>query len=562
MTLNEIIQLPAEISDKIAAGEVVERPYNVVKELLENSIDAGADKITVEIADGGLSLIKVTDNGKGIMPEDMPLTIKRHATSKIRSFEDIYSVKTFGFRGEALSAISSVSDFAITSKRDNFDVYTLEKHFNSPPIIKPATSTRGTIVEVRNLFSKIPVRKKFVKSSSNEGKEILKFVKNFSAINYNIDLVFIRDGEKILEFNRSNSMFTRIKDIFGESSCFEIKDSCEGILIEAVAGFPNNQKFRKDNIIIAVNRRIIKDYQLMQGIIQSYYRLMPENRYPFALVNITIYNENVDVNIHPTKASVRFFNPKEVFDFVYRSFKKGLDGLKLEYDRSDIHESKRYFENNFIDSKVYLTDLTTILDTENSTQIVKEESERYLPNDFNIIGQLFKTVILCEKGNDLYLIDQHIAHERVLYEQYLSENRTVASTILFEPIIVTLDHKAIDYLKDNQLILQKFGFEYEIFSKNSIKVSAIPSSLMQKNIEEEIKDLITEVIKNSNMNNDALALTMSCRNAIKSGDYLTKFEMEEIVRNLFCSSNPFTCPHGRPIIFKLSKEFIFSKFQR
>lgn len=560
MTLNEIIQLPNEISDKIAAGEVVERPYNVVKELLENSMDAGADKITVEIVDGGLTLIRVTDNGKGIIPADMPLTIQRHATSKIRYFEDIYSVKTFGFRGEALSAISSVSDFRITSKRDNFDGYTLEKHFNSPPIIKPATSTKGTTVEVRNLFSKIPVRKKFIKSSSNESKEILKFIKNFSAINYNIDLVFIRDGEKVLDINRSNSMITRVRDIFGESSCFEIKDNSKGISIEAVAGLPHNQKFRKDNIIIAVNKRIIKDYQLMQTIIQSYYRLIPENRYPFAIVNITIYDENVDVNIHPTKVSVRFFNPKEVFDFVYKSFRKGLNELKLESENvnTTIEIQK---DNNFMDNKVSFTDLTEILETENVNNI-KEEVQDYITNDFNIIGQLFKTVILCEKGDELYLIDQHIAHERVLYEQYLSENKTVASTILFEPIIVNLDNEEIDYLKDNQLILQKFGFEYEIFGKNSIKVSAIPSSLMQKNIVEEIKDLIAEIIKNSNINNDALSLTMSCRNAVKSGDYLTKFEMEEIVKNLFKSSNPFTCPHGRPIIFRLSKEFIYSKFQR
>lgn len=208
---SEIIKLPSDISNKIAAGEVVERPFNVVKELLENSIDAGADKIEIEINDGGLSLIKVSDNGRGILPNDLPNTIERYATSKIKRFEDIYSINSYGFRGEALAAISSVSDFKIHSKRDGYDGFVLIKNFGENFVIKPSPIPNGTIVEVANLFQKIPVRKKFLKNSNSEYREILKFIKCFSSINFNVTLKLIKDGEVVLDLLKDNSMIDRVK---------------------------------------------------------------------------------------------------------------------------------------------------------------------------------------------------------------------------------------------------------------------------------------------------------------------------------------------------------------
>lgn len=563
MSNSEIFQLPSEISDKIAAGEVVERPYNVVKELIENAVDAGADKITIEINEGGLSLIKVADNGKGILPEDLPKTIERYATSKIRSFEDIYSVKTFGFRGEALAAISSVCDFTITSKREPFEGYALYKPFNSNALIKPAPANRGTTVEVANLFAKLPVRKKFLKNAPSEFKEILKFLKQFACINYHIYLILIKDGEKILELPKATSMLERIRSVYNESDCIEFENTRNHLSIHAVIGRPDNQKFRKDYITIAVNNRVIKDYQILQAVIQAYYRLMPENRFPLAFVNLKIENSDLDVNVHPTKTLVRFFNPNAVFSFVYESIKHRLNNLTLnaiinEPVYSPIKTSPDF---NKFDSKFITYDLTNVLQTQTHTSI-SDNKTSFNNDDFNIIGQIFKTVIICEKSNELYLIDQHIAHERVLYEQYISSNSNIASIVLYEPILLETDQIETDILSQHQETLKKYGFEYEFFGKNIIKILSIPASLMKRNIEEELRGLLAELIENRNISNDFLAITMACRNAIKSGDYLTRFEMEEIVRNLFNTSNPFTCPHGRPIIFKMSKDFIYNKFQR
>ncbi|MEF3255827.1 MAG: DNA mismatch repair endonuclease MutL [Deferribacterales bacterium] len=560
MAVNEIIQLPDSIADKIAAGEVIERPYNIVKELLENSVDAYAVRITIEIEDGGLSLIKVTDNGKGILPEDLPLTIQRYATSKIRHFEDIYSIKTFGFRGEALAAISSVCDFSIASRREPFDGYILIKNFNSEPIIKPSNIPKGTIVEVKNLFSKIPVRKKFLKSSSSEFKEIIKFIKSFAAINYKIDISCTKDGIKVFESLKKDSMLERVMDIFGETACFPINYSDGNISIDAVLGRPDNQKFRKDYIIISVNNRIVKDYSITQAILQAYSRLIPENRFPLAFINIQISDDTLDVNIHPTKTTVRFMQPQQIFNVVYNSIKNSLNNLKLETkDAISIDD----FPIRDFNEEQYkpVFDITNYAEI-NDNKIEEPVTEYNTSNEFTVVGQLFKTVILCEKGDELYFIDQHIAHERVLYELYTTGEKLPPSFVLFEPILLTLELDEIEFLDKNRLILRKFGFEFELFSKDSIKITAIPSSIMQKDIENEIKKLIAELMENSNKNNDGLALTMSCRNAVKSGDYLTKFEMEELVRNLFKTSNPYTCPHGRPIIFKITKDFIYNKFQR
>lgn len=563
----EIIKLPSDISNKIAAGEVVERPFNVVKELLENSIDAGADRIEIEINEDGFSLIKVVDNGKGILPDDLPNTIERYATSKIKRFEDIYSLNTYGFRGEALAAISSVSDFKIHSRREGYDGFVLIKNFGEEPIIKPSSIPKGTIVEVANLFQKIPVRKKFLKSNSTEFKEILKFVKYFAAINYNVSLKLVKDGETIFDLIKDPSMLTRIIKIFNESSILEIKNSYSNFEIEGVIGTPDNQKYRKDYIVIAINNRIIKDFGITQSILNAYSRLIPDNRYPFAFINLKISGEDVDVNVHPTKMAVKFRNTNDIFTFTYDSIKSALNTVSLSkfVTQSEIYEEKReVFEKIKEPVAVYELDLSSLLTTEqikhHSNFEQKTEFETF--KGFRIIGQLFKTVILCEKDDELLFIDQHIAHERVLYEKYKNQKNTIPSVGLYEPILMDLSKDELEIFEKNIVSFKNYGFDIEPFGNNRIKISAIPSSILKKDPIEEIKNIFQELIELKIPEDDKIPLVMSCKNAIKAGDYLTNFEMEELVKNLFQTSNPYTCPHGRPIIFKMSKDTIFKKFQR
>jgi len=566
--LSEIIKLPQDISNKIAAGEVVERPFNVVKELLENSIDAGADRIDVEINEDGFSLIKVTDNGKGILPEDLPKTIERYATSKIKRFEDIYSINSYGFRGEALAAISSVSDFKIHSIRPGNDGFVLIKNFGETPEIKPSPIPKGTIVEVANLFQKIPVRKKFLKNSSTEFKEILKFIKAFAAINYHISLLLKKDGIIIFEVLRDKNMLDRIQKLYNESSIFLVTNSYSSLALEGVISTPDNQKYRKDFIIIAINKRIIKDYNITQSIINAYSRLIPENRFPLAFINLTIPVEDVDVNIHPTKMTVKFFNSNDIFPFVYDSIKNALNNLRLTDNISSEHYEKKDIKESQIDigtvkenDLFYDIDLSKLLVSE-KLELKEEYNENEDNQEIKIIGQIFKTILLCEKGDDLIFIDQHIAHERVLYEKYRESNHALPSIVLHEPILMEISNDEYDTFKNNNDLLKKYGFDIELFGNHHLKISSIPSSFIKKDPIEELKNLFAELTSSQIPINDKIPLIMSCKNAIKAGDYLTKFEMEELVKNLFNTSNPYTCPHGRPIIFKMNKSTLFKKFQR
>ncbi|MGB9731559.1 MULTISPECIES: DNA mismatch repair endonuclease MutL [Calditerrivibrio] len=564
---SEIIKLPSDISNKIAAGEVVERPFNVVKELLENSIDAGADKIDIEINDGGLSLIKVSDNGRGILPDDLPNTIERYATSKIKRFEDIYSINSYGFRGEALAAISSVSDFKIHSRRDCYDGFVLIKNFGENFVIKPSPIPYGTTVEVANLFQKIPVRKKFLKNSNSEYREILKFIKCFASINFNVTLKLIKDGEVVLDLIKDNCMIDRVKKIFNEAPLFEFKNRYGTLNIEGVLSTPDNQKFRKDYIITSVNKRIIKDFGIMQSIINAYHRLIPENRYPFAFINLNISGEDLDVNVHPTKMAVKFFNSNDIFSFVYDSIKTELNRLTLSssyvtQSNQEADKKDEIYKTTNPELK-YNIDLEKILSSEKEIS-VSESYANYSDADkeIKIIGQLFKTVILCEIKDELVFIDQHIAHERVLFEKYKNLKNSIPSVVLYEPIIMDVSYEDREILSTNMEILNKFGFEIEFFGKDSLKISSIPSSLLKRDPVEELKNIIEEINSLKVAENDKIPLIMSCKNAIKSGDYLTYFEMEELVTNLFKTSNPYTCPHGRPIIFKMNKESIYKKFHR
>ncbi len=564
---SEIIKLPSDISNKIAAGEVVERPFNVVKELLENSIDAGADRIEIEINEDGFSLIKVIDNGKGILPEDLPNTIERYATSKIKNFEDIYTLNTYGFRGEALAAISSVSDFKIHSRRDGFDGFVLIKNFGEEPIIKPSPIHKGTIVEVANLFQKIPVRKKFLKNSSTEYKEILKFIKYFAAINYKVSLKLTKDGETVFDLIKDSSMISRVNKIFSEPSIFEIKNSYDPFEIEGVIGTPDNQKYRKDYIVVAVNNRIIRDFGITQSIINAYSRLIPDNRYPFAFINLKISGEEVDVNVHPTKMAVKFRNNNDIFSFVFDSIKNALNSVSLSTVAALNHyyeEKHKNIEKIKEPDAIYEIDLTNILSSEQITpnSQIEQNNEPTTSKEFRIIGQLFKTVILCEKDDELIFIDQHIAHERVLYERYKNFKNSIPSIGLYEPILMEVSKDELEIFEKNINSFKNYGFDIEPFGLNRLKISAIPSSILKKDPVEEIKNIFHELSELKIPEDDKIPLVMSCKNAIKAGDYLTNFEMEELVRNLFQTSNPYTCPHGRPIIFKMNKDAIFKKFQR
>lgn len=569
---SEIFQLSGDVSNKIAAGEVVERPVNVVKELVENAVDASAEKITVEIAEGGLNLIKVMDDGKGIFPEDIEKTIDRFATSKIRDINDVYELSSFGFRGEALAAISSVCDFSLVSKRKGYDCLELKSSFGGQPVVKPAAGIEGTIVTVKNLFGNLPARRKFLKSSSAEQREIVKFIRHFMLTNYHLSLRLIVDEKEFFLFPKNESMLDRARKIFKEKKIVHLTNKYENLKIEAVISTPEVQKFRRDSIVLSVNGRVIKDNMLTQAVIQAYKRLIPEGKFPLAAIRLDISPSYMDVNVHPAKLFVKFLNSGEIFSFVYDSILEKLESLTPHGYDSDNYTNLSDTDENRIKSfqysynseeQVSVSDFLTAADTSVSSD-ESDNIEEVYGYDFRIIGQLFNTVIICEFDDFFYLIDQHIAHERILYEKYKSESSVdTASVVLSEPLVMNLGEEELEILNNNKHVLCDFGFDFESFGGETVKFNKLPSEILNKDVVSEIKTILEETSRLSRKGlKDSSLVVMSCKSAIKAGEKLSRYEMSHLVNELLKTKNPFTCPHGRPIIVKQSKEELFKNFHR
>lgn len=562
--MSEIKVLDEKIANKIAAGEVVERPFNVVKELVENSLDANANFIRVDILDGGLSLIKVTDNGTGILPEDLKKSVLRYSTSKIDTIEDVYNIKTFGFRGEALASISSVSDFSIESKRGDLEAKKLEVKFGQAGELKPDSIQKGTVVTVKNLFENIPVRKKFIKSINSEEREIVKFLKIFATINYNIEIELYCNDKKILNFTKYDKMLNRFISSFNVKDVFYFSNRDDKLFIEGISSFPTVQRNRRDLIFLGVNKRVIKDYTLQQAVVQAYFRKLPQNRFPAALISLQLNPDLLDVNVHPTKMAVKFINDKEVFSFINKTISNKLNENQTkaaEAFQETESETKKYFSPGLFTNNVSDRDLSYTVTIDN---LLSEGEDNLSEEKYKVIGQLFDAVILVEKGDEIHFIDQHIAHERILYEQFLSMSENyVASINLIEPVVVELEEEDKNVIIENSDILSKLGFDIEDYGGEFVSLIRIPASLLHKDIKAEFLDLVAELHNNKSENFlDKISLALSCKMAIKAGEKLTMYEIQNIVKDLFKTKNRFTCPHGRPIIYKMSKEEIYKKFHR
>lgn len=562
--MSEIKVLDEKIANKIAAGEVVERPFNVVKELVENSLDANANFIRVDILDGGLSLIKVADNGTGILPEDLKKSVLRYSTSKIDTIEDVYNIKTFGFRGEALASISSVSDFSIESKRGDLEAKKLEVKFGQAGELKPDSIQKGTVVTVKNLFENIPVRKKFIKSINSEEREIVKFLKIFAIINYNIEIELYSNDKKILNFTRYDKMLNRFISSFNVKDVFYFSNRDDKLFIEGISSFPTVQRNRRDLIFLGVNKRVIKDYTLQQAVVQAYFRKLPQNRFPAALISLQLDPDLLDVNVHPTKMAVKFINDKEIFSFINKTISNKLNENQTkaaEAFQETESETKKYFSPGLFTNNVSDRDLSYTVTIDN---LLSEGEDNLSEEKYKVIGQLFDAVILVEKGDEIHFIDQHIAHERILYEQFLSMSENyVASINLIEPVVVELEEEDKNVIIENSDILSKLGFDIEDYGGEFVSLIRIPASLLHKDIKAEFLDLVAELHNNKSENFlDKISLALSCKMAIKAGEKLTMYEIQNIVKDLFKTKNRFTCPHGRPIIYKMSKEEIYKKFHR
>ena len=635
--------LNQETIDKIAAGEVVERPCSVVKELVENAIDAGSTAITVEIKDGGISFIRITDNGCGIERDQVAVAFYRHSTSKIRSAEDLLTVKSLGFRGEALSSISAVARVELITK--TYDEltgtrYVIEgsKELSNEEIGAPD----GTTFIVKDLFYNVPARRKFLKTAQTEGSYISDMVEKLALSHPDISFKFINNNQTKLHTSGNGNRKDIIYHIFGReisSSLLEVKHECEYFKVEGFIGKPVITRGNRNYENYFINGRYVKSNILSRAIEEAYKSFLMQHQYPFTVLYFTFFSE-LDVNVHPTKMELRFDNNNEIYvelcDTIYAilSHKEMIPEVPVdstpapkkiahEYKEPipEPFEKRRINEVRAAESRsVYgqsvtsaakapavneqLTDNTSKLQTAkasasalvagtgNSVELAHETSTAYEPaqvvtgtqqtlgdydkvfltesskKQFSIIGQLFKTYWLIEFEDKLYIIDQHAAHEKVLYEKTMARlaNKDFTSQRISPPIVMTLDARECEMLEKYRPQIEQFGYEVEHFGGKEYMISAIPDNLF--NI--DMKDLFIEMLDDfSNVTGrqtpDIITekvASMSCKAAVKGNDKLTLPEINKLIDELLSLDNPYNCPHGRPTIISMSKYEIEKKFKR
>lgn len=610
--------LNQETIDKIAAGEVVERPCSVVKELVENAIDAGSTAITVEIKEGGISFIRITDNGCGIEREQVAVAFYRHSTSKIRSAEDLLTVKSLGFRGEALSSISAVARVELITK--TYDEltgtrYVIEgsKELSNEEIGAPD----GTTFIVKDLFYNVPARRKFLKTAQTEGSYISDMVEKLALSHPDISFKFINNNQTKLHTSGNGNRKDIIYHIFGReisSSLLEVKHECEYFKVEGFIGKPVITRGNRNYENYFINGRYVKSNILSRAIEEAYKSFLMQHQYPFTVLYFTFFSE-LDVNVHPTKMELRFDNNNEIYvelcDTIYAilSHKEMIPEVPVDSTpatKKIVHEYKEPipepFEKRRINEvraaesrSVYGQSVTSTVKNYSATEPAAkapETSTAYEPaqvvtgtqqtlgdydkvfltesskKQFSIIGQLFKTYWLIEFEDKLYIIDQHAAHEKVLYEKTMARlaNKDFTSQRISPPIVMTLDARECEMLEKYRPQIEQFGYEVEHFGGKEYMISAIPDNLF--NI--DMKDLFIEMLDDfSNATGrqtpDIITekvASMSCKAAVKGNDKLTLPEINKLIDELLSLDNPYNCPHGRPTIISMSKYEIEKKFKR
>ena len=642
--------LDEKVSNMIAAGEVVENPASMIKELLENSIDAESTYIKINVKNGN-RYVKISDNGKGMTRDDVLLSVERHATSKISTKEDLSNILTYGFRGEALSSISAVSKMSISSKTANDDTGTLITLSGGKVTnLKEVQREKGTEIEIKDLFFNTPARLKFLRKESTELRYIKDIVTQEALANPNISIILSSEDKEILRTS-GRGMKNTILEIFGKNTLQNVVSFPLGFL-----GNTSLNRSNKDGIFIFINNRPVKSKIIEEALIDGYYTKLMKGRYPFAILFIEIDPSEVDVNVHPSKKIVKFSDEKYIYNYVYDAVRDKLTGdedfvspsisldSKTENNFLDINDFTNFtpktFKEEIIKSEPISFDIPepeekykikepdifeTFKDTfkekekpeiihniseeskvstigepekysvssnKNSYLFEKKETKEYnfskkefsndektdklnsMANeisvqkdkkDYRVIGQFANSYILIERKGVLEIYDQHVVHERILYEKFKEEyhNKKISTQNLLVPIKINISNKDREIVEEHQESLKNFGFEIDFFGKNDILVRAVPNLKFSSSIESLVREII-EDLKNTKIKSTLIEetiITASCKNAIKANQALSNEEIE-ILLNKFYSIKEYTCPHGRPIILKLTTLDIEKNFKR
>lgn len=625
-------------ANQIAAGEVVERPVNAVKELVENAVDAGASSIEVEIADGGMTYIRVTDDGCGMTEEDAKLSVIRHATSKISSVDNIYHIASLGFRGEALPSIASVSRTTITTRRhEDVEGTALEMTGGEITEVKPAGAPAGTTVEVRDLFYNVPARKKFLKSERTESSRINSMVGKLSLANPDIAFRLINNGRTVIETPGNGRLVDVISALYGTKTAGEmlsVEEEGENIALEGLISKPSLLKSSRQYQTIIINRRVVESAVVSKAVDNAYHSLLPKNGYPLMVLSFQVPPESIDVNVHPQKREIKFSDEQTVFRLVYhgvlgtltsqstadtiaremihdpghevveeKDFKPG--SIRVEdkpLGKPDIglseetrpktswgeptpsYEGRQEKTGSYtvekrtpaftpdMEKKELFTDRSVFEDyrkEEPRREDLKAEplfEEEKQEDPVIPLGQVSDCFILCQHGKDLLIIDQHAAHERVRYDHLAERAEGIPVQEILIPYLIHVDIGDVDLLADHKGDIERLGITFEQAGPDVIRITGAPEDLSAAEMERVVGDIVKayhekDVPSPETMRHRMMAYA-ACRGAIKRGDPLNIRQMKELIHDLFHTSRPFVCPHGRPTIVKFTPGELGRLFKR
>lgn len=612
---NIIALLDEHTANRIAAGEVVERPASVVKELIENSIDAGATQITVTLEEGGKDLIKITDNGCGMTRDDAVLSLQRHATSKIRDAEDLDCISTLGFRGEALPSIASVSVFEMVTKhKTSTDGVRLEVEAGTIKNMESVGAPQGTTISIRKLFFNTPARLKFLKTSQTELSHITEIVGYFAMAYPSILFRLIHGSREVLTVPATGIKLNSVVKVLGKDIAkhlVPIEFETPAMKVDGFISNPSLTRINRRDQIFFVNGRSIKSRTISHAVDQAYRGLLQPGRYPVAVIFVNVVPELVDVNVHPTKAEVKFSSEHEIHSAVHRAVNQALmQGAAVPTFEGHQHSSLQssplppkpdephYRQQTLLQpaSQVDIAAFNEALEKrrldatasdDKADPFVWEKGEGVPVEDspvpeaafdeirtvalqsVKVIGQARNTYIIAQFDDGVLIIDQHVAHERVLFDGMRKSEETEGRVIqgLIIPVSISFSPREAAIVANRLKDLHKAGFELEPFGGNAFMMRGAPAAVKPKDAETVLRDLVQELVdlsvaKHLLVRPDQVLITASCKMAVKAGDPLTMQEMERLVEDLLKCENPFVCPHGRPIIISLSNWELDRKFRR
>ena len=615
--MQKIRQLDDILANKIAAGEVIERPANVVKELVENSIDANSSKIDVIIEEGGLKLIQVIDNGDGMDKEDALLCFSRHATSKIKDDQDLFCIQTLGFRGEAIPSIASISHFELKTSTGQIGtsvVYEYGKYIEN----KESDSKKGTNIKVEKLFQNVPARLKYVRSTNAEFANIQTYLERLSLSHPGIAFLLVHNGRTIYKTNGNGNLLEVISNIYGLNVAKAMIPVDFGDDEFHITGFISKidvNRASRNHMITMVNSRVVRNKVSIDSIKNAYSRYLAEKRYPITILNIEIDPYLVDVNVHPSKLEVRFSKEMKLKELIYQGISEALANVNLtynavaDYKKPKVNIEQPAFEFNYdvedeIEPILKSTDNENInhvddknnetfdnienevVDKENNYNLVQEQNVEYIVPDKQVVetkvesreklmkkkllvkGQVHGTYIICEDETGMYLVDQHAAQERINYEYFLDKYQHLNLSMRDLLVPITLEYPLSEFLiiEERKQLLSQVGINLEVFGNCGYVIKQLP--LWMQNIDEQvfIEDMVDQVLKDNKVDvvklQDHAIATLSCKASLKGNTHLSNEGMQNIIDNLMRCDNPYVCPHGRPTLVYYSSYEIEKLFKR